>query len=107
MTQRVFSGNDLSSLHKLDISSNVTRGIWDYRWNALRGGLSKGSQPVFMRVLEKTMEIPEWLVHQSRPVIELAIACLPVLSAEPLGHWWDSKVTKTREEHEKLELNEL
>ena len=45
-------------------------GTWDYRWIALRGGVSKGSYPVFTRVLEKTTENSEQLVRQARPGLE-------------------------------------
>ena len=35
------------------------------------------------------MENSERLSRQARPRIEPGISCLPVLRAEPLGHWWD------------------
>ena len=38
--------------------------------NVLRGDLSEGSQPVFMRVSEKTRENSEQLGRQARPGIE-------------------------------------
>ena len=59
-------------------------GTWVYRWRALRvcvwGGLSKGSQPVFTRVSEKTTENSERLSRQARPEFEPGTSCLPVLS---------------------------
>ena len=48
-----------------------------------RESLSKGSQPVFKRVPEKTTENFERL---SRPGIEPGTSRLPVLIAEPLCH---------------------
>ena len=35
------------------LSPIVTQGTGNYRWNALHGGFSKRSYPVFTRVLEK------------------------------------------------------
>ena len=40
-----------------------------------------------MRVLDKTMENSEWLDQQAQPEIEPGTFRLPVLMAEPLGHW--------------------
>ena len=51
-------------------------------------GLSKGSQSVFTQVLEKTTESSEQLGRQERLEIECGISHLPVLSTEPLLHWW-------------------
>ena len=51
------------------------------RGSAFRGGLSKGSYPVFTRVLEKTTENTERLGRQARPGFEPGITRLPVLSA--------------------------
>ena len=46
----------------------------------LGGGLSKGSQPVFIRVSEKTTENSEWLGRQGRPGFEPDASRLPVFS---------------------------
>ena len=75
-------------------SLNVIRGIWDYRLNVLRGGLSKGSLLVLTRVSKKTTEISERLGQQSRSGIESGTSGLPVLSAEPLRHYWKVKKKK-------------
>ena len=48
----------------------VSLGTQAYRWSALHGGLSKGSQPVFTRVSEKTIENSERLGRQARPGVE-------------------------------------
>ena len=52
------------------------------------GGLSKWSKPVFRQVLEETTENSECLGLQVQLCIEPGTFRLPVLSAEPLGHWW-------------------
>ena len=54
---------------------------WVYRCNALRGGLSKGSEPIFTRVSEKTRKNSERLGQQAQPEFEPGISRLPVLSA--------------------------
>ena len=41
-----------------------------------------------MRVSEKTMENYERLGRKARSGIELGTSLLPVLRAQPLGHWW-------------------
>ena len=46
------------------------------------GGLSKGSQPVFTRVLEKTMENSERLGRQALPGFEHGTFRQPALKAE-------------------------
>ena len=51
-----------------------------YRYNSLRWSLSKGSQPVFTQVLEKTTENSEQLGRQARPGFEPDTSHLPVLS---------------------------
>ena len=56
-------------------------GTWAYRGCALRGGLSKGSQPVFTQVSEKTTKNSEWLGRQARQGFEPGTTRLPVLSA--------------------------
>ena len=48
----------------------------------------RGPKPVFTRVSEKTTENFEWLSRQARSGIESGTSRQPVLSAEPLGHWW-------------------
>ena len=50
---------------------------------------SKGSQPVFTRVLEKTMENSERLDQQEQRDIESGTSRLPALRAEQLGYLWD------------------
>ena len=60
--------------------------LWDLKGRAVRRSLCKGSQPVFTRVSEKTMENSERLGQQARPGIEPGISRLPALSAEPLRH---------------------
>ena len=50
------------------------------------GGLYKGSYPVLLLVLEKTMKNSEWLGRQERSGIER----LSVLRAQLLDHWWDT-----------------
>ena len=54
--------------------------MWDLvLWeNVLRRGLSKGSQPVFTCVSEKTTENSERLGRQTRPRIECGTLRLPV-----------------------------
>ena len=52
-----------------------------HRVEGLPWGLSKGSQPVFTRVLEKTTENTERLGRQARPGFEPSTSHLPVLSA--------------------------
>ena len=52
-------------------------------WN-----LSKGSQPVFTRFLEKITENSERLGRQTRPGIKPGNSLLPALSPGPLHHWW-------------------
>ena len=47
-------------------------GTWAYKGRALRGGLSKGSYPVFTRVLQKTTENAERLGRQARRGSSLA-----------------------------------
>ena len=64
----------------------VTRGIRYYRWNALRGGLSKGSYPYLRQILEKTIGNIERLGRQAQPGIEPSTSRLPVFSSEPLRH---------------------
>ena len=49
----------------------------------LRGGLSKGSLPVFTRVSEETAENSEWRGRQGRPEIEPGPSRLSVLSFSP------------------------
>ena len=56
--------------------------------SALRGGLSKGFKPEFTQVLEKTTENSERLGPQTRLGIKPDTSRLPVLTTEPLGHWW-------------------
>ena len=53
----------------------------------VRGGgcLSKRSQTVFTRVLEKITEKSERLGRQKQPGIEPGTSCHPVLSAELVG----------------------
>ena len=46
------------------------------------GGLSKGSEPIFMRVSEQTTENFERLSRQART----GTSRQPVMIAEPLGH---------------------
>ena len=58
--------------------------IQAYRWDALRGGLSKGSQPVFTRVSEKITENSERLGRQARPGLEPGSSRLPVSSVTTL-----------------------
>ena len=56
-------------------------------WGALRGDLSKGSEPVFTRVSKKTTENSECLGPQARPGTEPGTSRLPVLkrrTAQPL-----------------------
>ena len=53
----------------------------------LCGNLSKESQTIFTRVSEKTTENFERLGRQEQLEIEPGTSHLPVLSAEPLGHW--------------------
>ena len=71
-----------------DKSSRVLVRFKFYRWDALRGYLSKGFQPLFTRVLEKTTENPERLRRQERSETEPGTFRLPVLRAEPFGYWW-------------------
>ena len=52
------------------------------------GGLSKGCEPVFTRVSEKTTENSERIGRQARLGFEPGTSRLPVFRAEPLGHWW-------------------
>ena len=59
----------------------ISLGIQGYGWDALRGSLSKGSQPVFTRVSEKTTENSERLGRQARPGFVPGTSRLPVLSA--------------------------
>ena len=54
------------------------------RGSALRGSLFKRSQPIFIRVSEKTTENSERLSQQARPWIEPDTSRLPVLRAELL-----------------------
>ena len=56
-------------------------GTWVYRRRAVHGGLSKGSQPLFTRVSEKTTENSKGLGRQGRPGFEPGTSRLPVLSA--------------------------
>ena len=60
----------------------ISNRIQAYRWDALSGGLSKGSQPVFTRVSEKTTENSERLGRQARPGFEPGTSRLPVLSVK-------------------------
>ena len=64
----------------LVLRSIISRRIQAFRWYALRGGLSKGSQPVLTRVLDKTTENSERLDRQARPGFEPGTSRLPVLS---------------------------
>ena len=59
----------------------VSLGTEAFGWRVLRGGLSKGYQPVFMRVSEKTTGNSERLDRQARPGIEPGTSRLPVYSA--------------------------
>ena len=54
------------------------------------GGISKGYLPAFARVSKKTTGNFARPSRQARPGIEAGTSRLPVLNAEPLGHWWDS-----------------
>ena len=58
----------------MDLSAYGTypRNGYYHEWDALRGGLSKGSEPVFTRVAEKTTENSERLGRQARPGINFA-----------------------------------
>ena len=58
------------------------------RWNALHGGISKGSYPVFKRVSEKTTGNSKRLGREARPEIEPGTSRQPVLCVELLRHWW-------------------
>ena len=59
------------------------------------GGFPKGSYPTFTRISKKTTENSERLGRQARPGIEPGISRLPVLSAEPLCHWWGKTCHET------------
>ena len=67
-------------------SPNATRGTSDYRWNALHGGLSKGSQPVFTRFSEKTTENFKRLGQQARPGNDPSTSCLQIFECRTLNH---------------------
>ena len=73
---------------------------WACRGSVIRGGLSKGSQPVFRRVSEKNKNDSERLARQTRPGIKPGTSCLPALSVEPLRHWWGQRKEKYFFEHE-------
>ena len=82
----VFGGG--RKLLLLVLRTIVSLGTQACRWSALRGGLSKGSQPVFTRVSEKTTENSERLDRQARPRIEPGTSRLPVFER---SHWWGQK----------------
>ena len=63
------------------LSPIVPQRTWDYRENALRGVLSKGSYSIFTVVLDKTTGKYERLGCQAQPGIEPRISCLPALNA--------------------------
>ena len=64
----------------------VSQGIQAYRQSALCGSLSKRSQPVFMRVSEKTTENSGRLGRQAPRVVKPGTSRLPVLSTERHTH---------------------
>ena len=47
---------------------------------------------MFTRVSEKTTEYSQRLGQQVRAGIEISTSRLPVLSADPLRHWWDGNI---------------
>ena len=55
-----------------------------------QGGIPKESLFAFTGVLEEITGNTKQLRQQAQPKIEPGIARRPVLSKEPLGHWWGS-----------------
>ena len=74
----------------------VSLGTQAYRWNALRGGLSKGSQPVFKRISEKTTENSERLDRQARSGIKPAPLVYQFLEQKPSDTGVAFEITKAR-----------
>ena len=81
-----------------DLRPVVSRWTQANGWNALRVGLSKGHQPVFTRISEKTTENSKRLGRQSRSGIELSTSHPSVLesrTAQPLVGLRTDNVTST------------
>ena len=68
----------------------VTRGIWDYRWNAHCGGgvFLRDPKPYLREFRRKTTKNSERLGWEARPEIKPGTSRPPVFRAEPLSHWW-------------------
>ena len=75
----------MNSLFLKEIQLFISLGTQIYMWCAFGGSLSKTSQPIFTRVLEKTTENSKRLGWQARPRNEPGTSRIPVFQR---SHWW-------------------